>query len=106
MEGQSVGFVKIPLSKEYVYRFTSNNYPDYYFRHRNLELWLDKNETTDLYIKDSSWKIVSGLNGRATVSFESINFPGHYLRHSNFLVGMDKFEDKQLFKEDSSFYVH
>ena len=34
------------------------------FRHRNGEVWVDPEEETSLYIKDSSFRIVKGLTGR------------------------------------------
>ena len=47
-----------------VFRFRSTNYPGRIFRHRDFKVWLDKESNDDLYVKDSSFKIVKGLNGK------------------------------------------
>jgi len=54
-------------------------------RHRDSEYWLDKNtDTSDLYLQDSSHKVVKALDGTTgAISFESVNYPGHYLRHAD-----------------------
>ena len=44
-----------------VFNFRSSNYPGSMFRHRNWQVWLDPVSNADLYVKDSSFKIVRGL---------------------------------------------
>ena len=83
------------------FRFTSKNYPGYYMRHRNYEMWLDHQGTSNLYRLDSSFKIVPGLIGQG-ISFQSKNYPGHYIRHSGFLCYIHKSDGSTLFKKDAS----
>jgi len=65
------------------YSFESQNYRGNYIRHRNFELWKDPFNNSDLYQKDSTFKMVPALNGvGGQVSFMSINYKGRYLRHA------------------------
>lgn len=94
------------LKRNEVVSFQSSNYPNYYLRHRNYELWLDAYESSDLYNNDSSFTVRSALNGQAGfVSFESVNYPGYYIRHSNYLLYINQNDGSDLFKSDSSFKV-
>ena len=78
------------------------NFPSRLMRHRNHELWIDESENSDLFVKDSSFRIVRGLSGKG-ISFQSINFPDHYIRHFNFKVYLNKNDNSDLFKLDASF---
>jgi hypothetical protein len=91
--------------------FESENYPGYYLRHRNYEIWLDKNNNTDLFRKDASFKVHDGLAQPSAidrpyqyVSFESTNYPGYFIRHQNYLLRIDKDNGSQLFKKDATFF--
>ncbi|MGP3982395.1 family 43 glycosylhydrolase [Streptomyces sp. KR80] len=60
----------------------SANYPGYYLRHKNFELWLEKNDGTTLFKNDATFHRRAGLaDSAAGVSFESFNSPGRYIRH-------------------------
>jgi hypothetical protein len=87
--------------------FESLNFPGYYLRHKNFEIWLDRNTDNDLFKKDASFNIrIPGLVGGPLsylyVSFESLNYPGHYIRHRNFKLYLEKGND-ELFRKDASF---
>jgi len=74
------------------------------FRHRFNQVWLDP--ASGLYVKDSSFKIVRGLDGKG-ISFESVNYPGHFLRRNrkNWNLDLNSNDQSSLFKKDASFMV-
>jgi GH43 family beta-xylosidase len=59
----------------------STNFPGYFLRHKNNELWVEKNDGSALFQADASFLRRDGLASAAAVSFESVNHPGQYLRH-------------------------
>ena len=83
-------------------RFKSYNFPQFYFRHRNSWVRIDRSVNSRLYKLDSTWKIVRGLCGKG-ISFQSKNFPSHYLRHQNYRARIDRFQNSRLFKLDACF---
>jgi hypothetical protein len=83
--------------------FESIDFPGYYLRHRNWEIWLEKYDGSDLFKKDATWIQKSGLCGQGT-SFESCNYPGKYIRHSSFLLYLTECTNT-LDKQDASFVV-
>ena len=64
----------------------STNFPGYYLRHSNWEVWVEKNDGSSTYRADASFAQRAGLSNSAGVSFEAINYPGQYLRHSGGLL--------------------
>ncbi|WP_245814538.1 AbfB domain-containing protein [Cystobacter ferrugineus] len=64
----------------------SVNFPGYFLRHRNGELWLDRDDGSSLFKADATWWRRAGLANSALLSFESFNFPGYYLRHREGLL--------------------
>ena len=86
----------------HVWRFESYNYPNYYIRHRNYWVRIDRFQRTKLYCLDSSWTIVKGLCGYG-ISFQSKNYPHHYLRHRNYRARIDRYRNTWLFKHDACF---
>jgi len=66
------------------YRFESVNYSGQYMRHRNYNLYKEPG-SGDLYEEDSSFKVISAINGiSGVVSLESLNFPGYEIRHYHY----------------------
>ncbi|MCX4742303.1 family 43 glycosylhydrolase [Streptomyces antibioticus] len=59
----------------------SSNYPGYYLRHRNFEVWLERNDGTAAFAADAAFHRRTGLADTTGVSFESYNYPGRYVRH-------------------------
>ncbi len=59
----------------------SANYPGHYLRHRNFEVWLERNDGTAAFAADAAFHRRTGLADTAGVSFESYNYPGRYVRH-------------------------
>jgi hypothetical protein len=66
--------------------FEAVNYPGYYLRHRNNEVWLDANDGSSLFSADATWYRRSGLANSGWTSYESYNYPGQYMRHYNYLL--------------------
>ncbi|MGO4428647.1 AbfB domain-containing protein, partial [Streptomyces sp. MCAF7] len=64
----------------------SANFPGYFLRHKNNEVWVEKNDGTSLFAGDASFTARAGLADSAGVSYESFNLPGRYLRHYNYLL--------------------
>ena len=104
----TVSFNFSSAQKKYLGRvvsFQSFNFPTKFIRHRNFAVEISDIKT-DLDTKDSQFRVVQALNGRAGyVSFESVNYPGYYLRHQNFMVFLHKGESAKLYKEDASFKI-
>ncbi|MDX8036646.1 family 43 glycosylhydrolase [Lentzea sp. BCCO 10_0856] len=73
----------------------STNFPGYFLRHRNLELWVERNDGGTQFRDDASFSQRPGLAASAAVSFESINRPGSYVRHSNGLLNLQAVTDAQ-----------
>lgn len=64
----------------------SANYPGYYLRHKNFEVWVEKNDSTSTFASDASFYQRAGLADSAGVSYESYNYAGRYVRHYNYLL--------------------
>ncbi len=64
----------------------STNFPGYYLRHRNHEVWVERNDGSATFRADASFLRRAGLADAAGVSFESANFAGRYIRHSSNLL--------------------
>jgi hypothetical protein len=64
----------------------SVNFPGYFLRHRNSEVWLDRDDGTSLFKADATWWRRAGLANSGLMSFEASNFPGNYLRHREGLL--------------------
>jgi hypothetical protein len=59
----------------------STNFPGYFLRHRNFELYVERNDGSAVFRGDASFFRRAGLANSAGVSFESSNFAGRYIRH-------------------------
>ncbi|PJE97281.1 alpha-arabinofuranosidase [Streptomyces carminius] len=65
----------------------SANHPGHYLRHKDSEVWLERNDGSAAFAGDASFHRRAGLADSASgVSFESFSRPGHYLRHSGHLL--------------------
>jgi GH43 family beta-xylosidase len=60
----------------------STNNPGHYLRHRDLEVWLDRDNGSARFHADASFTLRAGRADPAGVSFESVNLPGRYIRHA------------------------
>jgi hypothetical protein len=71
----------------------STNFPGYYLRHRNFEMWVERSDGSAGFRADASFVRRAGLASSSGVSFESQNFPGRYLRHSSNLMYLQAVPD-------------
>ncbi|MBY8850567.1 AbfB domain-containing protein, partial [Saccharothrix sp. MB29] len=71
----------------------SANFPGYYLRHRDFQVYVERNDGSALFRGDASFTRRAGLADGAAVSFESQNHPGHYLRHANSRVVVNQVSD-------------
>jgi len=60
----------------------STNYPGYYLRHRNYEVWVERDDGSATFRADASFQRRAGLASSSAVSFEAQNFPGRYVRRN------------------------
>ena len=99
--GSSSPFSEARLIGKY-WRMEASNFPNFFFRHRNSRVRIDRFTAGSLYDLDSSWNIVRGLCGKG-ISFRSKNFPQHYIRHKGWFAYINKFDGSALFKKDACF---
>ncbi|MFI8533439.1 family 43 glycosylhydrolase [Streptomyces aquilus] len=64
----------------------SANFPGYYLRHKNYEVWVEKNDGTSAFASDASFYQRSGLADPAGISYEAYNRAGRYIRHYDYLL--------------------
>jgi hypothetical protein len=82
----------------------SANFPGYYLRHRNFEVWLERNDGSATFRDDASFFRRAGLVDSVAVSFESLNFAGRYLRQSNSLLYVQVTGDATA-RADATFHL-
>ncbi|MET9225729.1 family 43 glycosylhydrolase [Lentzea sp. NPDC003310] len=82
----------------------STNFPGYFLRHRNNELWVERNDGSTLFRNDASFTQRAGLAASSAVSFESVNFPGLYLRNTGGLLNLQAAGDAQA-RTDATFVL-
>jgi hypothetical protein len=82
----------------------SANFPGYYLRHKNNEVWVEKNDGTTLFAGDASFMARAGLADSAGVSYESFNLPGRYIRHYNYLLYVQAVSTTTA-RADATFYT-
>jgi len=71
------------------YSFESLNFRGEYIRHRNFELWKDPFNNSELYQKDTRFKMVPAIDGSAHwVSFVSVNYQDKYMSHHGHREGI------------------
>jgi len=81
---EPVANVEMTIGK--LVRFRSKNFPNDFLRHSNYEIWKQAEDNSDLFLKDSSFKVVAGLAGDNSYSFQSENYPTYYLTHDGELL--------------------
>ncbi len=80
-------------------------FPQHYLRHQNYELKISQSDDSDVFFKDASFYIRSGLNGQG-ISLESVNYPGYFIRHQNFQLYIHPNDGTELFRKDATFTQH
>ncbi|GAA2260292.1 hypothetical protein GCM10010145_32010 [Streptomyces ruber] len=64
----------------------SANFPGHFLRHRNSEVWVERNDGTARFAGDASFFARAGLADSAGISYESSNHAGRYVRHYDHLL--------------------
>ncbi|MEE1940070.1 family 43 glycosylhydrolase [Streptomyces sp. TRM 70361] len=83
----------------------SANHPGHYLRHKDSEVWLERNDGSAAFAEDASFHRRAGLADSASgVSFESLNRPGHYLRHFDHLLYVQA-PGTALDRADATYYA-
>ena len=82
-------------------RLESTNFPGHFLRHQNFRVVLHRDDGSDLFRLDSTFK-TSRRGLFAWTRLESVNFPGHFLRHRNFEMWLDPDDGSPLFASDSA----
>lgn len=59
----------------------------------------------ELFRKDVTFCVRTGLENSQARSFESFNFPGHYIRHTNFELWIARADGTALFKKDPTYFI-
>ncbi|THV30803.1 family 43 glycosylhydrolase [Glycomyces paridis] len=66
----------------------SANYPGYFLRHKNYQVWVERGDGSSLFRSDATFHRRSGLADASGVSFESVNASGRYVQHTGGLVDL------------------
>ncbi|THV41817.1 family 43 glycosylhydrolase [Glycomyces buryatensis] len=66
----------------------SANYPGYFLRHKNYEVWVERNDGSSLFKADASFHRRSGRADAAGASFEATNAAGRYVQNVNGMVNL------------------
>ncbi|MEU2540762.1 family 43 glycosylhydrolase [Streptomyces iakyrus] len=82
----------------------SANFPGYYLRHENFEVWLRKNDGSAQFASDATFRQRAGLADPAGVSYESYNYPGRYVRHWEYLLNVQAVSTATD-RADATFYA-
>ncbi|MFI2717535.1 family 43 glycosylhydrolase [Streptomyces collinus] len=82
----------------------SANFPGYYLRHENFEVWLRKNDGSAQFASDATFRQRAGLADPAGVSYESYNYPGRYVRHWEYLLNVQAVSTATD-RADATFYT-
>jgi hypothetical protein len=82
----------------------SINFPGYFLRHRNGEIWLDQNDNSTQFKNDATWYRRTGLSNAWGISFETYNFPGQFMRHMNGLLYITSISTSQD-QKDATFFL-
>ncbi|WP_247673760.1 family 43 glycosylhydrolase [Micromonospora sp. C51] len=81
------------LSNSAAISLESTNYPGYFLRHRNHQIWVERNDGSNLFRQDATFTRRAGLADATKVSLESVNFPGQYVRHRDGLLYLEAVPD-------------
>lgn len=65
LDQKDASFIMVPgLGNPDYFSFESVNYPGHYLRHQSYEIKLHKHDGSDLFKKDATFRLVSGLAGQ------------------------------------------
>ena len=101
-DDRPLGLLRRKWPKPAVVSLESVNYRGRFLRHRGYRAILQEEESSRIFIQDSSFLLHAGLAGRG-VSFESVNFPGYFLKLSGRSIVLRKNDHRRSFAEEASF---
>ena len=76
--------------------FESVNYPGHFLRHQDYRVKLAPRANDELFRRDATFCVRTGLANSQARSFESFNFPGRYIRHRDFHLFVEPKESANL----------
>lgn len=79
--------------------------PDHFVTHQNWFGRLRKQEDSDLFSTDASFRLVKGFADPVCISFEAVLPERWYLRHQNYRIALHKHDGTELFSRDATFIV-
>jgi len=105
---QFEGHTAVGMLLDHCYSFESFNFRSHNIRHRNLELWMDPFNNSELFRLDHTFKMVTALDRAAgQVSFMSINSPGRYMGHTHGLGSIHGCGVSDVgWRNNVSWYIH
>jgi hypothetical protein len=93
------------MKRDGLVRLRSRNFPTRFVRHRDFRVHLEGpgDPNPQLFVKDSTFRILSGLADPNGISLESVNVPGHFIRHRDFHLFLEPRESPNL-AADATFF--
>jgi Alpha-L-arabinofuranosidase B (ABFB) domain len=90
-------FTLVPRGPHHV-RLRSRNFPTRYLRHRDFRIRLEEpaGPGDELFLADSTFRVVPGLADPAGMSLQSLNFPDRFLRHRDFHLVLEPRDSPNL----------
>ncbi|MEU4877560.1 family 43 glycosylhydrolase [Streptomyces sp. NPDC021608] len=80
------------------------DFPGHYLRHRNGEVWLEKNDGSAAFAADASFYRRAGLADSAGISYEAYTTAGRYIRHYDYLLHVQT-PSTATDRADATFYA-
>ena len=85
--------------------FESVNYPGHFLRHQDYRVKLAPRANDELFRRDATFCVRTGLANSQARSFESFNLPGHCIPHTNFELWIARADGTALFKKDPTYFI-
>jgi Alpha-L-arabinofuranosidase B (ABFB) domain len=93
------------IGRDGLVRMRSRNFPTRFLRHRDFRVHLEGpgDPNSQLFVQDSTFRMLRGLADPNGISFESVNVPGHFIRHRNFHLFLEPRQSPNL-AADATFF--
>jgi hypothetical protein len=87
--------------------FESRDDPGRYLRHSSFRIWSDKNDGSDLFKSDATFRYVSPFVGSSSFScgLEATNYRGLFLRRDGDVIRLAPFTDSAEFRSDATWWL-
>lgn len=74
---------------------------------RDRSTWTERDRAySKLFVLQSTFRVVRGLSGYATVTLEAVATRGFYLHAENYIIALRAYKRSEDFRKKSSFVVH